>query len=210
MKFKIHAPRIAAALCFAVFAAWALLAAIVIRNHGDTLIGFHPVILSTVPGMVAGAFSAVILLVFRQGWTGLALGAGVLTLFLVLRNGHAIQEQAWQHTIVLHARSNAQAVDAIQADLDKEGLSMLWNEKKLSPVKDFHWYGKNHIAAPDGVYYGFRVGGAPHVRIQKIRNGWRGIALVPTDSTLATLATRTGMSYTRVGSSGWVTWSTEP
>jgi hypothetical protein len=209
MKSKVYARWFTAGLCFATFAAWALLAVAVIRNQGDRMIGFHPAILGILPGVMVGAISAVILLVSRQWQIGLALGLGVLTLFLVLLNGRAIEDQAWQHTIALHAHSNEKAMADIQSDLNSDDLSQLWKEEKLSPLEGFQWYGKNHFSAPNGVYYGFRIGGVPHVRIQKIRHGWRGVALVHSDSPLTTLKARIGMRYSRVGSSDWFIWNTE-
>lgn len=209
MKSKGYAHWLAAALGCAAYAAWALLAASLIRNQGDNMIGFHPIILAIFPGVLVGAISAVILIVCRQWQIGLALALGSLTLFLVLRNGRAIEERAWQNTIISHAQGNEKALATIQSDLNDGDLSSLWEEEKLSPMQGFQWYGTNHFSAPNGVYFGFRIDGVPHARIQKIRHGWRGIALGNSDSVLSTLPTRTGMTYARVGSSNWFTWSTE-
>ena len=76
---------ILAGLCYATFAAWAIAAAWLIGNQGDRMIFFHPVILAIFPGVIVGAFSAIILFVGRQWWLGTALFLGVLTLFLVFR-----------------------------------------------------------------------------------------------------------------------------
>ena len=209
MKSKVHARWLTAGLCFAFFAVWAFFAASLIRNQGDSMIGFHPVILAIMPGLLVGVISAVILLVCRQWQIGLAVALGALTLFLVLRNGGAIEERAWQSAIISHAQGNEKALASIQGNLEDDALSSLWEEKKLTPMEGFQWYGTNHFSAPNGVYFGFRIDGVPHARIQKIRHGWRGVALVHSDSVLTTLTTRTGMRYTRVGSSDWFTWSTE-
>lgn len=95
MKSKIGKRWFIAALCIAIFSVWSLLAASVIRNQGDTIIGFHPAILGIFPGVICAVFTAVILFVMRQWQIGLALGIGSLALFLVLRNGHAIEARAW-------------------------------------------------------------------------------------------------------------------
>ena len=209
MNSKRHTPWLTSGLCFAFFAGWAFFAAGLIRNQGDSMIGFHPVILAIIPGLFVGAISAVILLVFRQLQIGLAVALGALTLFLVLRNGGGIQERAWRSAIISHAQGNEKALASIKGNLEDDALSSLWEEKKLTPMEGFQWYGTNHFSAPNGVYFGLRIDGVPHARIQKIRHGWRGVALVHSDSVLTTLTARTGMRYTRVGSSDWFTWSTE-
>ena len=209
MKSKGYTRWVTAALFFAAFAAWALLAARLIMNQGDSMIGFHPVILAIFPGVIVGSISAIILLVCRQWQTGIALGLGALTLFLVLRNGHAIEQEAWRSAIELHAQVNETAMTSIQADFQGDNFSDLWEEEKLSSLEGFQWYGTNHFSAPNGVYFGFRVGSVPHVRIQKIRHGWRGIALVHSEQDLAALSTRSGMTYSRIESSDWCTWITD-
>jgi hypothetical protein len=173
------------------------------------MIGFHPAILAIFPGIIVAAFTAVILLVLRQWQIGLALGLGSLALFLVLRNGHAIEERAWRDAIILHSQSNERALTAIQGDLQGDDLSLLWEDKKLTPLEGFHWYGANHFSAPNGVYLGFRIGGVPHARIQKIRHGWRGVALLPSEPDPNALSMRTGLKYSRVGAGNWFVWSTE-
>lgn len=209
MKSKSRTSWVVAALCFAILSAWALLASSVIRNQGDTMIGFHPAILGIFPGIICAAFTAVILFFMRQWPIGLALGLGSLALFLVLRNAHAIEERAWRDAIVLHSQANERALTAIQGDLQSTDLSLLWEDKKLTPLQGFNWYGTNHFSAPNGVYLGFRIDGVPHARIQKIRHGWRGVALVPSEAALSALSKRTGMKYSRVGAGNWFIWSTE-
>ena len=110
---------------------------------------------------------------------------------------------------VLIERPNERAMTAIQGDLQGDDLSLLWEDEKLTPLEGFHWYGTNHFSAPNGVYLGFRIGGVSHARIQKIRHGWRGVALVPPESDLSALSKRTGMKYSRVGAGEWFVWSTE-
>lgn len=199
----------AAALCFAVFAAWALLATNLIKNQGDNMIGFHPIILAIFPGVLVGAISAVVLIVYRKWQVGLTLALGALTLFLILRNSRAIEERAWQRVIFSHAQGNEKALTSIQGNLNDDDLSSLWKEEKLSPMEGFQWYGTNHFSAPNGIYFGFKIDGVPHARIQRIRHGWRGIALVDSDLVISTLLTRTGIQYSRVGTSNWFIWTTE-
>lgn len=209
MKSKVYTRWVIAGLCFALFAAWALIAANLIRNQGDRMIGFNPVISAIHPGVIFGAVSAVTLLVLRQWLIGLAVVLGSLGLFLVLQNERLIEERAWQDAIVLHAQSNERAMATIESDLQRDDFSQLWEDDKLTPLEGFQWYGTNHFAAPNGVYLGFRIGDVPHVRIQKIRHGWRGVVLVPSELNLDTLAKRTGMNYSRIGAGDWLVWSTE-
>lgn len=207
MKSETKRRRLTAGLIFAAFAAWAFLVARLFVNQGDRLIGFHPVILGIIPGVIVGFCSAVFLLVCRQWQIGTAFGIGALTLLLVLRNGHEIEKQAWWRAIQLHAQTNETAMATIQLDLPGNDSSVIWEDEKLSPLEGFKWYGSNHFSAPNGVYSGFKIGGVPHVRIQKIRNGWRGIALVRSVAEPDALKSRSGLTYSRVGSSDWFTWS---
>lgn len=209
MKSKSLASWVIAGSCFVTFAAWALMAAYVIMHQGDRMIGFHPLILTALPGVAIGALSAIILLIFRQWQIGLALGVGTLTLFLVIRNGHALEEHAWRQAIILHAQSNQRAMSAIKGDVEGDDLSPLWEEEKLTALEDFRWYGTNHISAPNGVYFGFRIGGVPHVRIQKIRGGWMGVALIPSESALEALSKRTVLKYSAIGFGDWFVWGTD-
>jgi hypothetical protein len=209
MKSKAQANWLTGGLWLAGFVAWALFAARLIWNQGDHMLGFHPVMLASFPGAFIGAASAIFLLISRQWQIGSALGLGALILFLVVWNARAIEEHAWRSTIISNSQDNEKALASIQTDIKDDVLFPLWESEKLSPMEGFRWFGTNHVSAPKGVYYGFRIDGIPHVRIQKIRRGWRGIALAHSESVLTILAARTKMKYSRVGSSDWYTWSTE-
>jgi hypothetical protein len=207
MKATAHRRWMMAGLVGAIFMVWALLAAIVIANQGDVMIGFHPVILSSVPGAIGGFIVAVHLLVFRKWQIGSVCGIGALALLLVILNAQAIQAAAWRHTMELHALGNQKALAAIQLDLPPDNLSAVWEGHKLSPLENFQWSGANHLSAPKGVYFGFKVDRIPHVRIQKIRSGWRGVAFIPPETNLGALQLRTGITYAKLGTAGWFIWT---
>ena len=157
--------------------------------------------------MYLGAIAAVVLLIFRQWQGALGLCLGVTTLILTIRNGDRIEEAVWQRTVALHENDNEIALSSVQSEIIGEDLYDIWEDQKLTPLKNFHWYGTNEYSAPNGRYFGFRIGGIPHVRIQKIRHGWKGIALVRSESELKIAEDKYAMSYSRIGTSDWFTWS---
>ncbi len=207
MKFTPAKRWIAAALVFAIFAAWALLAAQVAVNAGDTMVGFHPLILLIFPAGIVAISIAVIMMAWRQWQLAIGLSAGAASLLILIFNFHAIEVQAWRRTIERHSATNKKALAAIQSELSEDQIAYIFDDATLTPLEGFRWYGENHISAPKGVYFGFKFGGVPHVRIQKIRHGYQGIACFPADRNPADLADGASLTYSRVGSSDWYIWT---
>ena len=207
MKSVTKTRWIVAATLLAIYVAWALLVIYIFINRGDQMIAFDPVLMIAFSGIILGAITAVVLLICRQWQVALALCLGVLTLILAFRNGDRVEDAVWQRTIKLHEKANETAMATIQSKISGEDLFDVWENEKLTPLNNFHWYRTNDFSAPHGTYFGFRINGVPHVRIQKIRHGWKGIALVHSEPDLKAAETQYGITYSRIGESDWFTWS---
>jgi|GEM_PF-6676077 len=207
MKFTPAKRWIAAALVFALFAAWVFFAAQVIVDQGYTMVGFHPLILLIFPGAIAAVSIAVTLMARGQWQLAIGLSAGAAGLLILIYNAHALEVEAWRSTIEHHSATNEKAMEAIQYELSQDKIAYLSDDETLTPLEWFQWYGENHISAPNGVYFGFKFAGVPHVRIQKIRHGYQGIALFPADRNPDILTDGSSLTYSRVGSSGWYIWT---
>lgn len=152
------------------------------------MIGFHPVVMLTAlllatfgPGLIV----AILLLAIARQWvlSGLLSLSLVLGLIFLFHVSPKIELWAWGRSIRLNAEANRRALEAASplASLPEdpsqpEDDSMIWRDADLTPIPGFKWYLQPHIAAADGVFRGFSVEGIPHVRVQRIRHGWRGIS----------------------------------
>lgn len=88
-----------------------------------------------------------------------------------------VRDWSWQYGISLNDRATLLATNVPAIESLSEGPG-LYEAKNLELVPEFHWHGEHDTAAPDGVFYGFRYNGSLHIRVQKIRHGWRGLALI--------------------------------
>ncbi|HRQ91233.1 MAG TPA: hypothetical protein PLA50_20755 [Bacteroidia bacterium] len=178
--------------------------------QGDEMIGLYPVVLLSFPAMMAGGVASLLLLLIRGARViGVAMLIGSLSLAMVIFNAHRIEQYAWHRTLQRYGVENESALSGIATEIEEgELFATLYQEEKLTALDGFRWYGRNHIVAPRGIYYGFRLAGVPHVRIQKIRHGWAGVAKVNNPDELARLKSTApaDVRYTEMGSEGWLHW----
>ena len=75
---------------------------------------------------------------------------------------------------------------------------------KLKPLPEFEWYCDQHFAAPEGVFSAFLVNEIPHVYVNKIRHGAKGVAYATDKSKLPTGGE---FEYQHSGVGSWYIWS---
>lgn len=119
-----------------------------------------------------------------------------------------VRHWSWQHGISLNDRETLLPTDVAVIDLSSDYLG-LHEPKNLKPVPEFHWHVEHDTAAPDGVFYGFRYNGIFHVRIQKVRHGWEGLAVVA-DGQPNPDDPENWVHYEEELSPGWWRWRTGP
>ena len=91
---------------------------------------------------------------------------------------------SWDRFIAAHDVVNRAAILSVQDypeyQPDPMLYSTLWDEaQELQPLPGFKWFGENHHhSAPEGVFKAFKVRGIVHVRLQKERERWLGLAFV--------------------------------
>ncbi len=170
---------------------------------GDTMVGF--VFVFTLPVVMITGFVWLCVAAYRKSWLIAAstMIGGLLSvapLFL----GPFLIFKSWNHSIAQFATVNAAAVaEADLADFDYAPNHGFYR-MDLKPLPQFKWYCDQHIAAPDGVFSGFTINTVPHVYVNKIRHGAKGVAYAPDKSMLPTDGE---FDYQYSGVDSWYIWS---
>ena len=200
---------IAGGVVLALTLCWCLAAACVICYAGDYMIGFHPLLL------MLPLYGAVLL--------GLAIGACVtrkwrfaamtcvsaLAVGALFFLGYRIGIWAWAHGIRENATVNEAAVRQAGGlpELTDDTVMVLADDG-LPVLAGFRWYCEHHIASPGGAFRAFRYRGVAHVRIQKIRGGYRGVAFAPSPAERGTLEKDAALTYETAVGDHWLIWRT--
>ena len=190
-------------LAFSSFVAIAWLEVSTVWFAGDSMIGF--LFVFTIP---VAAISTLILLgvaLYRNslliaGSTLIGFALAVSPLFLM----PALTFQSWNHSLAKFDRINTEAVT--QADLTEFDYASNhgFYSMKLKPLPEFEWYYDQHFAAPEGVFSAFSINEIPHVYVNKIRHGAKGVAYAPDKSMLPADGE---FEYQHSGVGSWYIWS---
>ena len=129
----------------------------------------------------------------------------------VFFNMRRIEPWAWARSIRQHERANLEAISkcAEIPDLtDDIVVRRIWKDDTLPVLQGFEWYCDHHIAAPGGAFRVFRYHGIVHIRIQKIRHSYRGIAYIPSPSDKVKLEKDSKLTYEKDSPVGehWAVW----
>jgi hypothetical protein len=192
---------------------WCVAAGRVLYYAGDYMVGFHLLLLPLLP--YAGTLGlATIVGCVMQKWRFAAVAAvSFLAVCVFLTQGYRIELWAWSKSIRQFNGINQDVIDRSAAvpELTDETLrENLWNDEALPVLDGFTWYCKHHLASPGGTFRAFRYRGAVHVRIQKIRHGYRGIARVSAPGIIQGMEKGGQLVYaSQVPIGGhWVIWRT--
>lgn len=180
-------------------------------NEGDRMVGmlfsFLPLIAFPIWGLT---FLGVVAAAMRRMWIFCVLGLlSVVVPWLVffpLSAPALITEASWQYGVSLNDRLELFDSGAREVATLVHGPG-LYDLNNLSPIPEFRWHVEHEIAAPEGTFYGFRRHGILHVRVQKVRHGWRGLALMP-EGRDRPFDSEEHLCYEEELQPGWWAWST--
>jgi len=171
---------ISAAFMLLFALAWAGSTIYILFHAANRMIGFHPVILLTKPvWLLIGAVSIVLLFTQNRifAYSGL-LGTAIQA--LIYYSIPAIWTWAYDYHIWQSEDSILPAIQQmtnLPHSSPGEFFGSVYEHTNLTPVVGFTWYSTNtNTVAPNGIFYGLNVNGIPHVRVEKVRNGWLGLA----------------------------------
>lgn len=213
MKQPINTRKqwIAGSVLLIVTLCWCVAAGRVIYYAGDYMIGFNPLILFLLPYAIVLGLSAIVGCAMRR-WQFAAMAAlSVLVVWGFFTQGYRIGLWAWAHSIRQYDVVNKEVIDkslTIPEFTDETLMENIWTDEALPILDGFRWYCEHHHASPGGTFRGFRYLGVVHVRIQKIRHGYRGIALVCCPEDREKLQTSSQLIYENDKPVGghWMIW----
>lgn len=190
---------------------WCAGAAHAIYYAGDYMIVFYPLLLLLFPYAGAVGVSAIVGLSAGKWRFGMMAAVCVVLLFILVSNMRRIEPWAWSRSIHQHERANLEAINkcAEIPDLtDDTVVQRIWERETLPVLQGFEWYCEHHIAAPGGAFRVFRYHGIVHIRIQKSRFSYRGIAYIPSPSDKVKLEKDSQLTYEKDAPVGehWVVW----
>ncbi|MCA9170639.1 MAG: hypothetical protein KDB23_23330 [Planctomycetales bacterium] len=192
-----------AAVLILIGATWGRFAFGIIWNTGDHMIGFHPLILLGIPAASVFGIAGVVA-TRRKSWL-LAVSSFVASLFVIapLLAGPRIIESAWINSLKLNSEANRKAIQ--ETDFTDSTYLPNWipDVTTMTAVHGFQWYCTQHIAAPNGDFRGFMIGSVPHVYVQKVRNGFRGVAWLGKQMSLPD----GDIKYRYSGVGNWYIWT---
>lgn len=190
---------------------WALGVAYVVSHAANKMVGFHPLLLLAVP--VWGAVAIVSLALLFTRWRFVGYGGIFATLCVgtALLGMRAVWKWSYAYHISESARDNEMALATLktakQMSVEKF-FNGLYDVTNLVPVAGSRWYDKSSYVAVDGVFWGANVVGIPHVRLEKVRHGWWGLALVDSTNDLVKLDLAGVVKYSPTKSEKLWVWNT--
>jgi len=159
----------------------------------------------TIPAAVVGLLFWLVVAGYQKSWliAGVAFAASAIVI-APLFFGPELIHRSWNYSIAKFDEDNTLAVR--QVDLAKFDYSPNhgFYRMDLLPIPNFKWHCEQHIAAPQGVFSGFSINKIPHVYVNKIRHGAKGVAWVKHESMLPTEGE---FEYEYSGVDSWYIWS---
>jgi hypothetical protein len=202
---------IAGSVLLAITLCWCVVAGRVIYYAGDYMIGFDPLLLFLLPYTAGLGLAAIVGCAMRKWrFAGMA-GVCVVAVLVLFSQSYRIGLWAWSQSIRQYDVPNQEAISrstAIPELTDDTLTENIWKDKALPVLDGFRWYCTHHLASPGGTFRAFRYRGDVHVRIQKIRHGYRGIAFITTPEEKERLAKNSQLIYEDglpIGNH-WVIW----
>ena len=185
-------------------AAWCALAFRVAWFDGDQMIGFSPFMLFALPAaviclvvgaMVSGHRRSPLILIT-------SLFSSVL-IALPMLNAQRITDAAWTNSISKFSETNQAAIQKVDLGASNFTNADFPDRRKMTLFPGFEWYCEQSHAAPNGTFSGFTYDSIPHVYLNKIRHGFRGIAWIPEPSTIPE---GTDYEYQQSTVENWYLW----
>ena len=170
---------------------------------GDRMIGF--VFVATLPAILVVAIFWLVFAALKKSWViALSTVVGSAIAISPLFFGPELIFKSWNHSIAKFDRVNSEALAT--ADLSNFDYSPHhgFYRMELKPLPRFEWYCDQHIAAPEGVFSAFSINKVPHVYVNKIRHGAKGLAYAPDESMLPANGE---FEYQYSGVDSWYIWS---
>lgn len=201
----------AGAITLSVTILWTLWLGVSLWFQGDLMVGFHPAALSyLLLPILLGIMTVAGLVTRRWLFAILCLAAFALSIGM-LKFGSKLEGWAWERSIRDHAPSNVAALAKVPSlvQLDENLTEALGQDAQLTVIPGVQWYCEQDFAAPQGVFRGFTLQGVPHIRIQKIRHGYRGLAYMPPPANFARLRSANFLRYRDTATHGWAIWTTD-
>lgn len=189
--------------------AWSLWVVQLLWRAGDEMIGFHPAVL-TYPLSILLSASIALAGAFMRRWRVFSMGLlGVAIPICLIASAHRVSIWSWENSLNRFDAKNKSALSeaALVRTISPDESSEIYKDELLTPIKGFQWHTEHHIAAPGNVFRAFQMNGTPHVRIQKIRHGYRGIAMIRHPDELAALNANGTIKYEATSNPNWVIWT---
>lgn len=197
--------RIIALIVVAMACAWSFAIGRTCWFAGDYMIGFSPFIFS---GLPFAAFVFIVGLFISASRKSKLIAVcsilGCALIAITFFNMHRITRSAWQQSLATHSENNQTALQ--NANLASAQLTDadFPDDKKMIAIDGFQWYCEQHIAAPHGEFRGFLYHSIPHVYVNKVRNGLRGIAWIPNPEMIPATSY---LHYRHSGVDNWYIWT---
>lgn len=184
---------------------WGLATASICWYAGDYMIGFSPFIMFCMPfagiyfiigGTIAAARKSKLIIVSS------ILGASFIACPFILR--FQIIRTAWNTSINWYSDTNLRAIQNTDFSIAVFNSNDFPDERRMVAVEGFKWYCKQHIAAPNDIYLGFLYNSVPHIYVNRIRHGSRGVAWIE-ESTM--IQSNSSYKYKPTGIDNWYIWT---
>lgn len=172
---------------------------------GDRMAGFSPFLLLSIPaalgvllvgGLLAGMRKSILI-----GSCSL-LGFGAIAAPMVFL--HQIELAAWNHSLRKFNLENQAAIESTDFSGAEFSFGDFPDEQKMVLVSGFSWHCEHHIAAPNGQFRGFLYSSIPHIYVNKIRHGLRGVAWVDNPENIPE---NSDFEYQPSGVDHWYFWT---
>jgi hypothetical protein len=190
---------------------WALGVVLVVWHSANKMIGFHPLILSAMPVWGTAAVAGLVLGFTRLRAIAFGLLFGAAVVGIVIFNLRGVSRFAYAWHVREYANENTAALVKLRnnnAITLETFMASQWDAPKLQAVIGAKWYEMNDYVAPSGVLWGANVAGVPHVRLEKVRHGWLGLAYAQSLDELHKAGVTDGIKYSSTSVSNLWLWNT--
>lgn len=188
----------------------------VLMHPANKLVGFHPVLALVIP--VWGFVGVISLVLFATRYRLLALSgiASCGLISVVFFSGRQIVLFSNDYHLWQYSESNMPALESLKSlpeGSPDDFFNNLYSESNLVTIAGFKWYDEIPFPAlgktePTPVFLGANILGYPHVRVEKVRHGWQGFAMIPNEQTNIVEQLKRWATYRKTRINNIWQWST--
>lgn len=185
---------------------WSVFEVQTLMDTSGKMVGMHPLVLFAIPfGLILTLIALALAAVRKSFACALLAFLPILVLTTPIFFAYQINIASWSAVVQQHSDENQAAIEGTDFSTAQFSEVPYKDHPQMVPVAGFTWPNASEAAAAkNGTFYGFVVGGVPHVYLCPLRNGCRGVAWMPDPNVIDS---DQSVRYEYTGIANWYIWT---